>query len=244
MFTLFKLHSLQIFRAVGYRLLSSTCIICRLPAKQARDLCCRCEADLPLNNSACYQCALPITGAASQMRCGHCLQKPPAFERTIAPYHYQDAITRLIYDLKFNQQLANANVLGQICATKIKQHYQKQILPEIIIPIPLHRRRLRQRGFNQALEISKPVSRLLNIPIDKFSCQRIIDTVPQTRLTAKLRRKNLRGAFKISKLKVKHVAVIDDVMTTGTTMREFCATLTHAGIERIDVWCVARTNLG
>lgn len=240
----FRQRSLQIFRAIGYRLLSPTCIICRLPAKQARDLCWRCQDDLPLNASACAQCALPITATDNKMRCGHCLQRPPSFQRTIAPYIYQDAIATLIYDLKFNQQLANANILGQLFAENIECYYQGTALPEMIIPIPLHRRRLRQRGFNQALEICKPVSRRLNIPINPLSCQRIIDTEPQSCLNAKQRRKNLRGAFTTDNITAKHVAVFDDVITTGSTLQEFCTCLAKAGVEQIDVWCVARTNLG
>lgn len=244
MFTHFKLRSLQILRAIGYRLLSPTCAICRLPSQQARDLCLACEADLPLNHHACAQCALPITATSHNLCCGNCLQKPPAFHCTLAPYLYQKGVTRLIYDLKFNQQLANANIMGQLLAEKVREYYANRKMPQVIIPIPLHKKRLRHRGFNQAAEIGKPISRHLNIALDLFNCQRIIDTAPQSSLAATQRRKNLRGAFAIKPLHARHVAVLDDVITTGSTLREFCATLRKAGAEQIDVWCVARTNLG
>jgi len=117
-------------------------------------------------------------------------------------------------------------------------------MPEIIIPVPLHRTRLRERGFNQALEIARPIARSLSIPVDYKSCERVRKTSAQSLLPAAERRKNIKGAFRVTRpIAARHVAILDDVMTTGHTVQELAATLRKAGVERIDVWVVARTSL-
>lgn len=138
-----------------------------------------------------------------------------------------------------------AKILGKILADHLQQHYQqKEIKPQMIIPIPLHKKRLRKRGFNQALEIAKIVAKQLEIPIDRFSCIRIRNTNPQTTLPPGDRRKNIRRAFTTKhRINYKYVAVIDDVITTGSTMQEFCKMLSKNGVEQIDVWCCAKTHL-
>lgn len=232
-------RSVQIFKALGYSLLSPTCVVCRLPCTQHRDLCQHCAADFLPTKQACYQCALPLE--TKNAICGQCLRNPPPYQHCIAPYLYQAPLSGLIQTLKFQQQLVHANVLGHLLADHLQKQYAKQPLPEVIIPIPLHRNRLRQRGFNQAVEIGKVVSRRLQRPLDRYSARRVRNTQPQSDLTAEQRRHNLRGAFTINQLKVNHVAVLDDVITTGSTLQEFCGELRNLGIEKIDVWCVART---
>jgi ComF family protein len=115
-------------------------------------------------------------------------------------------------------------------------------LPEVLIPVPLHVHRLRQRGYNQALEIARHLSRQLQIPLDTYSCQRVLDTPHQQGLSATERKRNLKQAFRVNKpLGYRHVALIDDVMTTGTTLNILAALLRRQGVERIDNWCLART---
>lgn len=146
--------------------------------------------------------------------------------------------------LKFNHALLNARILGELLAEKIHLWYQQQPLPEFIIPMPLHTKRLKERGFNQALEIARPISSSLGIPIDKTSCQRIKHTFAQATLHADQRQANIKKAFKVtSDLANKHIAVLDDVITTGNTITEFCRTLKKAGAGKIDVWCCARALL-
>lgn len=173
--------------------------------------------------------------------CGHCLTQPPPFTRVYASFAYQAGIKSLIQGLKFNEALVNARILGELLSEKIKIWYQNGMLPEVIIPIPLHAKRLKERGFNQALEIARVVSEMLQLPIDKTSCQRIKPTAAQATLPAAERQNNVKQAFQVSKqLSWHHVAVIDDVMTTGFTMIEFTHALKRQGVDKIDVWCVAR----
>ena len=114
-------------------------------------------------------------------------------------------------------------------------------MPELVIPVPLHPTRYRHRGFNQSIEIAKTVAKELNIPLDLNSCSRHRDTPHQIALPAKLRRKNMKNAFLVQKMiPAQHVAIIDDVMTTGTTANELASVLKAAGVIHIDIWVCAR----
>jgi len=108
--------------------------------------------------------------------------------------------------------------------------------------VPLHPRRLRQRGYNQALELARIVGRLLQVPVDDRCCTRLIATQPQAELDQKARRRNLRGAFSATlALQAQHLAILDDVVTTGSTVSEVARVLRRAGCQRVDVWTIART---
>lgn len=134
--------------------------------------------------------------------------------------------------------------MGELLAEMITTTwYKNKPLPSTIIPVPLHPKRFKERGFNQALELARPISTLLKIPIDALSCQRIKHTAAQATLSGVERQKNVKNSFKISKqLTAQHIAIIDDVITTGHTIREFCHTLKHHGAKIIDVWCCARPD--
>lgn len=169
------------------------------------------------------------------------MQSPP-MDRTYALFLYEPPITRLILDLKFGHALLNSRILGELLAEKIKNEwYCDKPLPEIIFPIPLHNNRLKERGFNQALEITKPLAKLLDLPIENSACQRIKPTAAQATLLAEQRKHNILNAFQIStSLNYHHVAIVDDVITTGHTVMEFSKHLKKAGVNIIDVWCCAR----
>lgn len=123
---------------------------------------------------------------------------------------------------------------------KLKQHYASREVPDLIIPAPLHRKRLRQRGFNQAIDLAKSVAKQLDINIDRKLCKRIKHTSAQITLHAKQRQRNVRNTFHIKPLNVDYVAIIDDVMTTTSTVNELCKCLRRQGVKKIDVWVVAR----
>jgi ComF family protein len=140
----------------------------------------------------------------------------------------------LITDLKFGAQFKSARLLGSLLSEYVDKSAEK---PECILPVPLHKSRYRERGFNQALEIARTVSRNLQIPIDFTSIIRHKDTPHQTGFSAKKRRQNLRRAFSVQKaVNAQHVAILDDVMTTGSTVNEVAAVLKQAGVSRVDVW--------
>ncbi len=203
------------------------------------DICQNCLAQLVKNDHCCYRCGEILTpNIRTPALCGHCLKQPPAFDETSAPYIYQGFIQHLISGLKFNSQFINARLLGQLLAEHIKTYNEK---PDLIIPVPLHKSRYKERGFNQAIEIARTVSKQLSIPLELNLCDRIRDTGQQSRLPAKARRKNLKNAFKANRpLKQQYIAIIDDVMTTGTTTQELASCLKKAGAARIDIWVCAR----
>ncbi len=212
------------------------CYLCAKKPPCQQLLCADCYQNLPWNLRACGQCGLPLeTGD----RCGSCLAKPPAFIHCITPFRYEAPISTLIVQLKFHQRLIHTRLLSQLLAEAIRQG--RRPLPECIIPVPLHSQRIRQRGFNQALEIARPLSKTFNIPLLFDSCYRRTNTLPQSRLSASARRRNIAAAFDLQQnIPFNHVAIVDDVMTTGQTVRVLSGMLQQQGIKTIEVWCCAR----
>lgn len=227
-------------------LLPPTCILCGNPGYDSRDMCTACYTQLPRNNHCCFQCAeileIPITAThekqLSAILCGRCLSKKPAFDRTYAPFIHQGEIRHLISNLKFGANYKNARLLGLLLAEHLELTAER---PDLILPVPLHKTRYQSRGFNQAIEIARTVGQKLQIPLDLTSCKRHKDTPHQTQLSAKKRRKNLKQAFSMTQsIEVKHIAILDDVMTTGSTAHELAALLKQFGINKVDVWVCAR----
>jgi len=170
--------------------------------------------------------------------CGHCLQQAPTFDRTLAVFTYDFPLDALIQALKYGHRL---DVLAPL-ATALSQWVRSAPRPDVLIAMPLHPQRLRERGFNQALELAKIVSKNLAIPLLPQGVERIRATAPQVGLPWKQRAGNLRGAFTCSlDLHGKHVAILDDVMTTGSSLDELAQTLRRQGAGKISAWVVART---
>ena len=211
------------------------------------DICLSCQTGLPFQTLACYRCASPLHGIKDDMAlCGRCLTDPPSYDRTLSAFRYAYPVDQLIHDLKFNRKLAIARLLGELMAQQITKrvHLTSPSLPQMIIPVPLHPARLRERGYNQATELARPIARALNIPIDYRHCQRPRATAIQSDLPASERPRNVKGVFSVvKKIPVRHVVIVDDVMTTGATVAELATTLRNAGVEKIDVWVCARAAL-
>jgi len=212
----------------------TNCVLCGTSTNQ--DFCESCMLDLPqLPENHCPICLWPVP--TSEI-CGACLNKPPAFTRTIAALRYTFPIDALIHALKYRTNLFLASILANLLIKKLKT---TDILPDVIIPMPLHPIRLRERGFNQAMEISRYVSKSLGIIVLPDCCTRIKHTLPQTGLPWKDRQKNIRSAFDCTiDLSGKHVALVDDVMTTGATLNELAKTLRKRGVIEISNWIIAR----
>ncbi len=218
-----------------------TCLQCGAKGVQGLNLCHGCFTDLPWNTTCCHQCALPLTSNNhGACHCGECIRQPPPFDQTLSSLIYNKPISRLIGKFKFSAKLVNGQLLSHLLADYIEQ--KGVHLPKLIIPVPLHRARLQQRGFNQALELARPLSRRLGIPVAHDIVMRSRATPPQTSLEQKARYKNIRGSFEMrERIAHSHVAIVDDVITTGATIAELARTLKHAGAERVDAWSVART---
>jgi len=217
-----------------------TCVLCGAPGAQRRDLCPGCAAALPHNDRCCARCARPLEAAPAGALCGQCARHPPPFDRCIAALRYEGPVPHLMALLKFHHRLNVARLLGELLADALETHIDAA--PEVLIPVPLHRSRLAQRGYNQALEIARIVARRLGIVIDIRHCTRIGRTAPQTGLDEQARRRNVRDAFAArGPLPWRRIALVDDVVTTGSTVGELARVLRHAGAEHIEVWATART---
>lgn len=205
------------------------------------DLCRACRLDLPLTVTACEHCAIPLPAVHhAGSVCGACQAEPPSFKRCLAAFAYAAPLDHLLVDLKFNGRLALARSLGKLMADWLACHIDG--LPDSIMPVPLHPARLRERGFNQSLELARPVARRLGLSLDIHSCQRVRNTSPQAELSARHRHSNIKGAFGV-KGKVKgRIAIVDDVMTTGSTVQEMTRTLLDAGAAEVEVWVCARAG--
>jgi len=207
-------------------------------------LCLLCQQELPyLANSSCPRCALPQR--KNQHQCNDCNEQTPPWQQLITCMSYTLECQYLIKQYKFAQQsqlhLLFSQLLTRTIADKVIQ--DNYHLPDALIAIPLHKKRLSKRGYNQAQLIAQDLAKQLCIPLiaDKQFI-RAKHTKAQAQQTAAARRDNMQDAFLVSHpITAKHIALIDDVVTTGETMKAACQTLFTAGIERIDIWCIART---
>lgn len=220
-------------------LFPQACLLCGDIHNGTGSLCSNCLADLPWNLSCCRRCAIPLPQPGAT--CGQCMQQPPSFTDAVVPLLYAHPVDFLVKQIKFHHGLAAARSLGELLARTILQG--NNVLPTVIIPVPLHNARLRQRGFNQAHEIARPLSRLLGVPLDTTSCQRNRATSAQADLPLAQRQLNTRNAFSVTTtLQHEHVALVDDVMTSGQTVEALSRELLKRGVKRVSIWCVSRTG--
>ena len=231
----------DVLARLGQALWPPRCVLCSGPGVARMDLCAGCEADLPLNRHACEHCAEPMSRELPQPAlCGACLRRPPRFDACVAPFIYEFPVDRMIQKLKYGHELQFGHVLGQLLAQRLACRGSR---PELVIPVPLASRRFRERGFNQARELALPLCRSLNLTLRSDLVVRRRETKEQAGLDKKERTRNTRDAFALAKpLHAKHVAIIDDVVTTGSTANALARVLRLAGAEWIEVWAVARAT--
>lgn len=221
----------------------SACLLCHAPASRNYGLCDGCLADLPWNTHACERCALPLP--PELLLCGECRPRPPAQQSALAPLRYVFPADSLIAGLKYHRQLAHTPLLSRILLEAIQA--ADRPLPQLVIPVPLHLRRLSERGYNQSLELARPVARALGLPLETRLVTRERHTRAQRTLDAATRQRNLERAFVVDSRRLEqlnhpvHVALVDDVLTTGATVGAIGSLLQRYGVTDIDVWCVART---
>lgn len=220
--------------------LPGQCLLCAAPARRLAGLCADCTAALPRQQPACPSCAARLpTSAGDVLPCGECQHHPPVFNEALALFTYAAPVDQLIQRIKYGGDLALARELGELLASRILESDVAR--PDLLLPVPLHRTRLRTRGYNQALELTRPLSRRLRIPLDHELATRTRATAPQLDMDRRERARNLRDAFAVrGELSGRHVAIIDDVMTSGATVTSLAKALKRAGAERISVWVLAR----
>ncbi|MDH5712232.1 MAG: ComF family protein, partial [Gammaproteobacteria bacterium] len=212
------------------------------PGVDGTDLCQHCYQSLPFNQTACISCALPLPeGVSAGAVCGRCQKKPPLYDEAFSVFSYEQPVVWLIQRLKFNEKLAHARLLGGLLAASSCVKEITDVSGVCLLPVPLYKKRLRQRGFNQSIELARALSKITGWPMELNSVKRIRDTSAQAGLDAKARRKNIRGAFEvIQSMPYRHVVIVDDVVTTGSTVNELSRVLKKAGVEKITVLSLAR----
>ncbi|HHJ16564.1 MAG TPA: ComF family protein [Gammaproteobacteria bacterium] len=217
----------------------SRCRLCLAPGRSARELCDDCHAELPWLNHTCPGCALPLPADSAPGHCAQCQKRPPQLDHCAAVFAYRPPVDHWIQAMKFNQDLTAARLLGELLAETATP--DATAMPVSILPVPLHRRRLAQRGYNQAREISRPLlERGMALAEGRFVRRRA--TRAQSDLPARLRRTNIRGAFSVAgQLEGRCILLIDDVMTTGATLNELARVLKRAGAARVEARVIART---
>ena len=225
-------------KALSDALLPPTCTLCGASTTGTL-LCAPCTADLPWNACACPGCALP---AAQGAFCPACLHKPRRFDAAFAAFVLAAPVQQGIHALKYQAQFQQASLLATAFASRLRA--RSEPLPTLLIPVPLHWRRQWWRGYNQSLELARVLGAELAIAVDTKVAKRRRATPDQIGQSAAQRRQNLKDAFAVSpRIAGQHIALLDDVMTTGATLEELARTCKAAGAARVEAWAIARQPL-
>lgn len=171
--------------------------------------------------------------------CGACLHRPPPLDGVRAAFVYAEPLDRLLPRFKFHHDLAAGALLSALMVQALRRDPPAD-WPDALVPVPLHRARLRQRGYDQALELARPLARSCGLPLRADLLQRVHATRAQSELDAAARRRNLRRVFEVRGGVPAHVVLVDDVMTTGATLEAAARALRRAGVARVDAWVCAR----
>ena len=227
---------------LGATVLPAQCALCGIGCPEV--LCSPCRAQyLGRLRPRCRQCANPLDDVA--LLCGRCVRHSPAYDATVTAFDYAAPVDQLLLQLKFGARLALAPLLAQLLHVAIKQQHAWQA-PQLLCPVPLGPARLAERGFNQALEIARPLARLLDVPLQPRLALRVRDTRAQSGVAPQERQANLAHAFAIAPeyaplLQGCHVGIVDDVMSSGHTVHALAAACKGAGAARVSILVVART---
>lgn len=231
-------------RAMLPALLPSSCALCARGCNGA--VCPPCHAQfMGAQRARCRRCANPMAVQDARWDCGACQAHRPAYDATVAAADYSAPLDQLVLDLKFGGVLALAPWFGRAVADAVLAHDGFE-LPNVLCPVPLGPGRLVERGFNQALEIARPLSRRLGIPLKAALAIRALDTAAQSGVAPAQRRDNIRNAFivapdALAMVRGQHIGIVDDVMTSGATLHELARTFKRFGAARVSNFVFART---
>lgn len=225
---------------VLYSVIPGSCLLCEAATRRNIDLCRGCESDLPWLSGQCYRCALPLD--SPDPLCGPCILAPPLWEHCFAAFEYTSPVDRLIGEFKNNHQLLVGKVLASLLASAFSFYHHAEDLPELLVPVPLHKTRLRSRGYNQAAEIADVLADHCDIPVDHRLCRKVRETPQQKSLDAGKRQQNLKKAYQLDhSIDGTRVAIVDDVVTTGATANELTRILLKGGAASVHIIALART---
>ncbi|WLH84354.1 ComF family protein [Pseudomonas sp. FP2338] len=223
---------------------NQACLICDEATNSSHNLCNVCEIELPWLLEHCEVCALPLP--MEGLICGPCQKKPPAYKQVIAPWTYSFPVDTLISRFKHQSRWPLGHLLARLLGQYLQHRFDNTELtrPDCLLPVPMARKRLRERGFNQSLMLARWLSADLDLPHDEHLLLRPHETVAQQDLDAKTRLRNLLTAFALApgaQVQGRHFALVDDVLTTGATAHSLARLLMAAGARQVDVYCLART---
>lgn len=237
------------FRKAGSLLLPpSHCMFCDSKIASHTIACEPCREDLEWNDCSCYRCGEPFARSmrlpAFTLLCPACLASPSAIHRTVAPLRYAFPIDCCLQELKYQHRRYRAAQLITLTKQSLEDAYAEDSWPEYLIPVPLYRKDERRRGYNQAHLLAKKLSTQLALPVESHLLGKQIRTQSQTRFDRQARQRNLKHAFVWQAkhaFEAQHVALVDDVMTTGATLHTLAQLLVNKGVKRVDAWSIART---
>ncbi len=216
----------------------TVCSLCHHTHHEPIAICAYCRRLLSRIENPCQTCRRPLP-SKDFLRCGDCIRTPPAFDRVISEYCFEEPLRTLLHDFKYQHALHLRTFLMELMLEALDE---QTLLADCIMPIPLHRKRIQARGFNQAAELAKGLSRRINIPYDSTVCRKITNTSPQVGLSAAARRNNLRHTFAANASPYRYVLLVDDLITTGSTANAMALVLKNQGVHRVDIWCCARAT--
>lgn len=211
-------------------------MLCHTARCKSSVVCNDCLAYFPKLKFACTTCAIPLS-EPHFLHCGKCIIQKPAIDNVITHYRFQEPLRMILHQFKYHEGFYLTSLITQLMIEALPVNYQTQC----IIPVPMHLKRLQERGFNHALHLAKPLARYLNAPLETRICKKVIHTPSQASLKAHTRKHNLRHAYSIQKTHHQHVTLVDDLITTGNTANEIAKALKKTGVKRVDLWCCAKT---
>ncbi|MGH1461491.1 MAG: ComF family protein [Neptuniibacter sp.] len=223
---------------VNYSSIIAQCILCQSYTSSPSGFCPACLDDLPWLPTHCHRCSIPLPSNSNNLICAECQKKTPSFDKVTALFEYEFPIDNLISQIKYGKKPQLLGHLAQLAIGKL------ELSPDIecLIPIPMHRHSLLQRGFNQAELLAMELSKQLNIPVERRFLRKIKKTERQMQLTRSARLQNQKNVFECHFSNHKHILLVDDVMTTGATLEAASRCLKMAGTQTIEAFVLARTE--
>lgn len=216
--------------------LPSVCVLCDQYHYQPIAVCNQCTHLLERLGPACHYCAFPLPDDIVLI-CGNCAKEKPAFDHTYTAYLFKEPLRTLLHEFKYHEAFYLTSFLAKLMLQAVPKG---KLETQCLIPVPLHPKRLKQRGFNQAVLLCKNLAKALKIPYELSLCKKIIHTEPQVCLNREQRKQNLTAAFQSRQTHYQHITLIDDLLTTGSTAQELANLFKAQGVKRVDVWCCAR----
>jgi ComF family protein len=213
------------------------CTLCHQSHVNNVAICDDCRKLLHPLGPACLYCAHPLPPGKPLIACGQCIQKKPALDCVMTAYRFEEPLRTLLHEFKYREELYLTTFLSQLMLQALHLNIEDI---GCLVPVPMHAKRLRQRGFNHAAVLAQHLAKKLSLPYQLNQCQKIINTPPQASLSALQRQKNLRGAFFVKSLPYHCITLVDDLFTTGSTANELARILKAQGALRVNLWCCAR----